>query len=337
MNAKVSAVLIVRDEQAVLARCLASLSDLDEVVVYDTGSEDQTVDVARSFAGARVVRAGRAEPFHFAEARNQAAALASNMWALSVDADEVLLPGAAWALKREIVRHGSKSAFRLRYLMRVPESDRTSEMRMLRLFRRDRFAWAYRVHEQLLPLRKPGPAPEVGDVDEPALEHLPGDKGERRRQNLELLKLARDESPENARLALHLGRELMAGGDHAGAEREIRSYCDAGGADGPVEVSEALVHLGQCLAKLGRLEEAHRCFNRAASAMPDRRETYFRAAAAFAEASRPLAAREWLRACLKVDPARRPCTPYDADDVWGDAPAKALERLERLIAGAGRR
>ena len=57
-----SACIIAKDESASLARCLASLAGLvDEVVVYDTGSADDTVAVAVAVAaaeaaGARVVQ-----------------------------------------------------------------------------------------------------------------------------------------------------------------------------------------------------------------------------------------------------------------------------------------
>ena len=41
----VSAVLIVKDEEAVLEECLASVAWADEVVVYDTGSSDRTREI----------------------------------------------------------------------------------------------------------------------------------------------------------------------------------------------------------------------------------------------------------------------------------------------------
>ena len=50
-----SVCLIVKDEEQLLASCLQSVADVaDEIVVYDTGSTDRTVEIARA-AGARVV------------------------------------------------------------------------------------------------------------------------------------------------------------------------------------------------------------------------------------------------------------------------------------------
>ena len=83
-----SAVLIVKDEEDVLDECLAALPALcDEVVVYDTGSTDRTVEIARE-RGAKVVL-GYWED-HFGEARARALAHATGTWFLWVDADEVL-------------------------------------------------------------------------------------------------------------------------------------------------------------------------------------------------------------------------------------------------------
>ncbi len=45
----ISAVLISRDAEADIANTLEALADFQEVVVYDNGSEDRTVEIARRF------------------------------------------------------------------------------------------------------------------------------------------------------------------------------------------------------------------------------------------------------------------------------------------------
>ena len=71
-----------------LAACLESVRDaVDEIVVYDTGSNDRTVEIARE-AGATVVE-GQWED-SFAVARNAALRHATGEWVLSIDADERL-------------------------------------------------------------------------------------------------------------------------------------------------------------------------------------------------------------------------------------------------------
>ena len=47
----VSLCMIVRNEEAHLAHCLRSVKDLvDEIIIVDTGSTDQTKEIARSFS-----------------------------------------------------------------------------------------------------------------------------------------------------------------------------------------------------------------------------------------------------------------------------------------------
>ncbi|MBL8225711.1 MAG: glycosyltransferase family 2 protein [Chromatiales bacterium] len=92
----VSAVLIVRDAEATLAECLASLAFCAEVVVYDNGSQDRSAEIARRFPNVRL-QAG--EFTGFGPTKNRAAALASHDWILSIDADEAVTPALAASLR----------------------------------------------------------------------------------------------------------------------------------------------------------------------------------------------------------------------------------------------
>ncbi|MCW2639770.1 MAG: hypothetical protein JWP76_2076, partial [Dactylosporangium sp.] len=83
-----SACMIVKDEEDVLADCLTALRDfVDEIVVYDTGSTDRSRDIAREH-GARVIEGYWND--HFGDARNRALAHCTGQWILGVDADEVI-------------------------------------------------------------------------------------------------------------------------------------------------------------------------------------------------------------------------------------------------------
>lgn len=86
---KVSATIIVRDEEENLPACLASLDFADEIVVLDSGSADRTAAIARSHP--RVRYATRAMD-GFGAQKNAAADLAGSDWVLNVDADERVSP-----------------------------------------------------------------------------------------------------------------------------------------------------------------------------------------------------------------------------------------------------
>ncbi len=83
-----SVCLIVRNEADVIVRCLSSVKPIaSEILLLDTGSEDQTIELAESF-GAQVYRMAWAG--HFSRARNHLLAKARGRWVLFVDADEWL-------------------------------------------------------------------------------------------------------------------------------------------------------------------------------------------------------------------------------------------------------
>ncbi len=89
---RVALVMIVRDEAARIERALASFAaHVDECVVLDTGSLDDTVQRARA-AGARVGHFDWVDDF--SAARNTALDLAGADWHVVVDADEWLASGA---------------------------------------------------------------------------------------------------------------------------------------------------------------------------------------------------------------------------------------------------
>jgi len=95
MRHPLSAILIVKNEEANIARCLQSIDFADEVVIVDTGSSDRTPDICRSM-GCRVYTV---EWQGFGPAKQKALAKTRHDWILSIDADEEVSP----ELRREIL------------------------------------------------------------------------------------------------------------------------------------------------------------------------------------------------------------------------------------------
>jgi GT2 family glycosyltransferase/tetratricopeptide (TPR) repeat protein len=145
----VSACLIVKDEESNLPTCLASLDGVaDEIVVYDTGSSDRTVDVARQL-GAVVVEGYWDDDF--SRARNAALALCSGDWIAWLDADETLRSTSPAALRALLARTSPDvDGFSI-----VIENASGSGVGSLfvhsacRFFRRSRCEWTGRLHEQV--------------------------------------------------------------------------------------------------------------------------------------------------------------------------------------------
>jgi len=136
-----SVVVLARDEERNLARCLPALSFAGEVVVVNDRSTDRTVDVALA-CGARVVSH---EMESFADQRNWAMASAglSHPWVLHLDADEVVTDGLAREL-RERVESASSGTAGFYLARKVMLNDRwlrfsaTYPVYVPRLVRRDR-------------------------------------------------------------------------------------------------------------------------------------------------------------------------------------------------------
>jgi len=85
----ISAVMITKDAEAHLQESLESLRDFKEVIIYDTGSQDQTLKIAQKFPNVTIHQG----PFiGFGPTKNEAASLASNDWIFSIDSDEVVTP-----------------------------------------------------------------------------------------------------------------------------------------------------------------------------------------------------------------------------------------------------
>jgi glycosyltransferase involved in cell wall biosynthesis len=80
--------MIAKNESERLPECLASVKPIvDEIVVLDTGSTDDTVEVARSL-GARTFRHDWSDDF--SAARNESLRHATGDWILMLDADEII-------------------------------------------------------------------------------------------------------------------------------------------------------------------------------------------------------------------------------------------------------
>ena len=98
MSTKVplSIVVLTKNEESRIARCLESAQWADEIIVVDDESLDRTVRIANEYCAKVLVRRMDIEGTH----RNWAYAQARNPWVLSLDADEIITV----ELKEEIAR-----------------------------------------------------------------------------------------------------------------------------------------------------------------------------------------------------------------------------------------
>lgn len=105
---RLSAVVLTRNEAAVIERCLRALQWADEIVVVDSGSTDRTVEICSAIPEVRVVQ----QPFAgFAAQRNAGIDAARGEWILMVDADEVVPPALAAEIAAVVRRPGGPDGY----------------------------------------------------------------------------------------------------------------------------------------------------------------------------------------------------------------------------------
>jgi len=147
---KLSVTVITKNEASNIGAALASVAWADEIVVVDSNSSDETVAIARQHTERVVVRDWPG----YVEQKNHAAALASNDWILSLDADERVTPQLGDEIRSVLAGERRADAFRVPrvtwYLGRWIRSTDWYPDPQLRLYDRRSAQWTGRqVHETL--------------------------------------------------------------------------------------------------------------------------------------------------------------------------------------------
>ncbi len=104
-----SVIVITKNEEAMIRRCLESVAWADEIVVVDSGSTDRTRDICVGL-GARFVVADWQGP---GTQRNRAIDLATGEWVLALDADEWVSGALRSEIAEAIRAPGTSTVFRL--------------------------------------------------------------------------------------------------------------------------------------------------------------------------------------------------------------------------------
>jgi glycosyltransferase involved in cell wall biosynthesis len=88
----ISVTILTKNSSKTLGKTLESLASFPEVLVYDTGSSDETLSIARNYPNVRVMEGAFQG---FGPTHNTASECAHYDWILSIDSDEILSEGLA--------------------------------------------------------------------------------------------------------------------------------------------------------------------------------------------------------------------------------------------------
>ncbi|MEM9444850.1 MAG: glycosyltransferase family 2 protein [Verrucomicrobiota bacterium] len=149
-NLLLSVVMIVKDEEKNLPRCLDSVKEIaQEIVIIDTGSTDKTLEIAESYQAKTGFFAWNGDE---AAARNESLKIATGSWVLVLDADQELSSGLQVELinkLRNINQDNSINAITFLEENKMPQGT-SNTVRTTRVFRRfDDLRFEGEVHPQL--------------------------------------------------------------------------------------------------------------------------------------------------------------------------------------------
>lgn len=292
MGVRLTLAMIVRDAAGQLPACLASVRGLvDEIVIADTGSRDDTVSLAGRL-GARVLRIPWEEDF--ARARNLGLEAVAEGWVLVLDADERLDPGpgGAGAFRAQLTSGPDAFQITIRNYMKDahgrvwdrpaqpnPSANRRQwpesqdfpvfvEHQNVRLFRRcPELYFVGRLHESVGPrVRAAGLklGESVGRIHHFGLALAPEAQADKNRRYFELARLKAAEQPGDAQAQFELG-VMQFDNFHADAEA-LRSFERALRLDPDLAV--AWFYAGAALLRLGHPADALAFLEQAAARGP---------------------------------------------------------------------
>jgi len=286
--------MIIRNEENNLPRSLAGVQDLvDEIIVVDTGSEDNSVEIARRY-GAQVYFFQWQNDF--ALARNFALEKARGEWVLVLDADEEIKSKNQDL--RDILRQSDKEGYFCK-IINLEDNQNHLYSAALRLFRNHpHYRYEGKLHEQIIPaIQRVNPS---ASFDWLSLEiyhygylisQIKAKHKEKR--NLEILLNEDPEVKITSFYCLNLGVEYLRIGDYPEAEKWFKEGWQK--VEKRISFAHRLISkLVTCLVLQGKFEEAVFYSREGERHFPDYADLYYYHGVSLIELGRFREAREVL-------------------------------------------
>ncbi len=215
---RISAIIIAKNESENLPGCMQSVRDIvDEIVVIDTGSTDDTLRIASAFGA----KTGFFEwSGDFAAARNASIHLASGDWLLWIDADE-RLAGGSKAPILEAVSRPHFGGYMIPIVNYLHESDEAQDQLVhqpCRLFQKlPNVRFEGRIHEQIAPSIIAAGLP-IASLDSARIDHFgyrssTMQERDKHARNIEMLRAELASNPSDGFHWFNLGNALSINGE----------------------------------------------------------------------------------------------------------------------------
>ena len=207
--------MIVKNEAENLPNCLESVRDImDQIVIVDTGSEDDTVEIAKSF-GAEVYHFDWCEDF--SAARNFSLDHAKEDYIIWLDGDDILSPDQAKRLL-ELKLHMPKEKNSAYYLKIYNEMGGTADFvaSQLRVFPNlPNLRFRRRVHEQIIfAINEAGIDTITADITINHLGYGMGAQENKYKRNRPMLMKELEDNPSDYEILFFLCRNYYLNGEY---------------------------------------------------------------------------------------------------------------------------
>jgi GT2 family glycosyltransferase/tetratricopeptide (TPR) repeat protein len=261
---ELSLCMIVRDNAGILQACLESIRPwVDEMIVVDTGSKDDTPRIAERL-GARVFHFPWCDSF--SAARNESLRHARGRWVFWMDSDDVISPDCGRQLRTLAAAATDPQVLGFVIQVHCPGAERDgaedcTAVDHVKLFRNlPHLRFEGRIHEQILPaIYRAGGRVEFTPlfVVHSGYDHSPEGQARKKERDLRLLHLEYQEDPEHPFTLFNLGMTYADTGGPREAVKYLRQ-CIARSDPRSSHVRKAHVWLLSSYHKLGQRDEAWR-------------------------------------------------------------------------------
>ena len=236
---KIAVYTIAKNEEQFVERWYNSAKDADYLLIADTGSSDQTIELAKSL-GINVVSIN-INPFRFDDARNASLSLIPSDidYCIALDMDEILVEG--WRDHLEGIKSETTRP-RYKFIWNWNEDSTPGiEFSGTKIHSRYGYRWKHPVHEIITSY--------YGQESEEWIDlqiHHHADDSKSRGQYLPMLEMSVKEDPNDDRNAFYYARELFFYGQYDKAIEEFKRHLSLPKAVWAPERAQSMRYLAKC-------------------------------------------------------------------------------------------
>ena len=337
-----SVCMITKNEEKNIERCLKSIQNIaDEIIVVDTGSTDNTVEIAKSL-GAQVY--SRQWVNDFSDARNASIDKATKNWILFLDADEEVPEEEGLALKQILQNETRFEGFYLRLVNIIAGVD-IGDAIVLRVFKnKPEYRFRGKMHEQIInSMQEIAGMNCIGSTAVRILHYgydpEVSDPVQKQKRNIDLLN-SYPESDRDGYFYYSLGNEYARISENDKALEIYQQALDKTNLKlfRPIYYPYLVLNIAKVLSVSGRFNDEIKAIKKCIETSRDFKDIYFMECLAYIECAKFSKAKESLLNYLNCQPGHYEYPSnnfdknYNIDELLGQLSQASVDHDEKLIS-----